>query len=259
MNVVTEPEDDFYIGYKAQAPPVVMRRMRVAIAGLAVLGLSVAASLAATQAHFGNGVFEFGLREAFEGRVDIAPYPALLVDRPGGQPSRYLLVAPGKHGAEKLVSRFDGQRVRLEGSLVYRAGMTMIELAANSIQVLEDNIQPKEPVQWFDPEARTFEGEIVDSKCYLGVMKPGSTKPHRGCATRCLSGGIPPVLLVRDEQGNASYLLLASPEGAPIGRDIVERDLVAEPVRVVGSVQRLGEWYVLRTDPASIERLADIE
>ena len=44
---------------------------------------------------------------------------------------------------------------------------------------------------------QTFVGEIVDSKCFLGVMNPGRLTPHRACAIRCISGGVPPVLLVR--------------------------------------------------------------
>ena len=40
-------------------------------------------------------------------------------------------------------------------------------------------------------------GEIVDSKCYLGVMNPGEGTVHRDCAARCLSGGLPPMLVVR--------------------------------------------------------------
>jgi len=46
-------------------------------------------------------------------------------------------------------------------------------------------------------------GEIVDSKC-LGVMTPGQLTTHRACAIRCISGGIPPVLHVR--QTNAKIL-----------------------------------------------------
>ena len=58
----------------------------------------------------------------------------------------------------------------------------------------------------------TLRGEIVDIKCYLGVMKPAHGKPHRSCAARCISGGIPPVLMVKDRDGDTNYLLLVSAE-----------------------------------------------
>jgi hypothetical protein len=53
---------------------------------------------------------------------------------------------------------------------------------------------------------QTLIGEIVDSKCYLGVMNPGALIPHRACAIRCISGGIPPVLLVRQSDRSAALL-----------------------------------------------------
>ena len=49
-------------------------------------------------------------------------------------------------------------------------------------------------------------GEIVDPKCFFGVMKPGEGKPHKDCAIRCILGGIPPVLKVTDESWQSKLL-----------------------------------------------------
>jgi hypothetical protein len=49
-------------------------------------------------------------------------------------------------------------------------------------------------------------GEIVDTKCYLGVMTPGEDKVHRGCAVRCISRGVPPAFLVRDASADSRIL-----------------------------------------------------
>jgi hypothetical protein len=100
---------------------------------------------------------------------------------------------------------------------------------------------------------QTFVGEIVDSKCFLGVMNPGQLKPHRACAVRCISGGVPPVLLLRQADGSARYLLLMSREGRPVNQDVL--DLVAEPVRVTGELVRDGELLTLRSDPSTFERV----
>jgi hypothetical protein len=51
-------------------------------------------------------------------------------------------------------------------------------------------------------------GEIVDSKCFLGVMVPGAGKTHKDCASLCLRGGIPPALHVQDRDGRSALLLL---------------------------------------------------
>jgi hypothetical protein len=52
-----------------------------------------------------------------------------------------------------------------------------------------------------DLGAFTLVGEIVDSKCYLGIMNPGETNPHRECAALCIRGGIPPLIIAHDADG----------------------------------------------------------
>jgi hypothetical protein len=99
---------------------------------------------------------------------------------------------------------------------------------------------------------QTLTGEIGDSKCFLGVMNPGQLTPHRACAIRCISGGIPPVLLVRQTNGTALYFLLVSRDGKPVNKDVLS--LVAEPVSITGEVERQGEMLVLRADPGLYRR-----
>ena len=84
-------------------------------------------------------------------------------------------------------------------------------------------------------------------------MNPGQLLPHRACAIRCISGGIPPVLLVRDAEGGANYLLLVSADGKPVNQEVL--DFVAEPVQITGEVERQGELLILRADPKSILRI----
>ncbi len=74
-------------------------------------------------------------------------------------------------------------------------------------------------------------GEIADSKCYFGVMNPGNGKVHRGCAVRCISGGIPPAFLVRDAGGRTMTMLLAD-----LKPELLEH--VAEPITLRGRLTR---------------------
>jgi len=83
-----------------------------------------------------------------------------------------------------------------------------------------------------------FTGEIVDSRCYFGVMNPGAGKVHRDCAVRCISGGIPPAFLVRDSSGNIVTLLLANWK-----RELLNH--VAEPVTIRGRLSRSAGWLTL--------------
>ena len=92
-------------------------------------------------------------------------------------------------------------------------------------------------------------GEIVDSKCFLGVMVPGSGKTHKDCASLCLRGEIPPAFHVQDRSWNSSLLLMTGTGGEPIGARALH--IVGEALSVAGSIQRQGGWTVLRTDPGS--------
>ena len=84
-------------------------------------------------------------------------------------------------------------------------------------------------------------------------MKPGNLKPHRACATRCISGGVPPLLLIRGAEGHANYLWLASTDGGTVNGAIL--DLVAEPVEMTGRLVRYDNLLVLFADPQTYERL----
>src|SRR5206468_3964392 len=118
------------------------------------------------------------------------PYPRL---------DNYLLAAPGKHGAMEMAKGLDGRTVRLMGSLIYRGSDAMIEALPNTVQASAD--APVPSATPIDLGLVTLAGEIVDSKCYLGVMNPGNGKVHRDCAARCISGGIPPMFVAKDSSG----------------------------------------------------------
>jgi len=249
------PESDFYVGYEPAAPAGLAGFLRARVALLVILALVLAAALTAAQRPFSKAVFEFGSETELVGVIELEPYPTLRVARPGTDAgeSRYLLVAFGKFGADEAVAAFAGREVRLRGTLIYRDDQVMVELAEDSIEDLGP--APGTASAMVSLGVGIYAGEIVDSKCYLGVMKPGNTKPHRDCATRCLSGGVPPVLLVRDVTGNARYLLLTDREGGQVGREVVARQLVAEPVLITGEVWRQGDRYLLRADVGDYERI----
>jgi len=108
----------------------------------------------------------------------------------------YWLVGPGKHGAEDVVRGRDGRRVHLSGSLIERDGDAMIEVLPGSVEMIGDSAAVTEPLR--SRGLVVIEGEIVDSKCHLGVMKPGEGPTHRDCAVRCLLGRVPPMFVPHD-------------------------------------------------------------
>ena len=250
-------QDDFYIGYQAKAPTGIAGLMRKAVAGLLASGVLIAVLLVISQHPFYPVVFEFLQYRTFEGTLSEQPYPTLRVERPGtvdtpSSHSRYYLVNEGKFGAQETVAGLDNQHVRLQGALIYRDDQTMVE-------VLPGTVEPTAgPIPTPNPAGRslgtfTLRGEIVDSKCFLGVMNPGSMKPHRACAVRCISGGIPPVLAVRTAPGETTYLLLVSADGRAVNKDIL--DLIAEPVAITGEVIQHENLLMLYADPSTYRRI----
>ncbi len=168
--------------------------------------------------------------------------------------SSYYLVAEWKFGlSPDAIHGFDGQAVTLQGTLIYRGNQTMIQVVDKTLQEAKTPAPPLTGQEIIPLGSQTLTGEIVDSKCYLGVMNPGQLTPHRACAIRCISGGIPPVLLVRPQKGPAVYLLLVSAAGKPVNQQVL--DFVAEPVSITGKVERQGDFLILRADPATYQRV----
>lgn len=247
--------NDFYVGYLPKAPTGLAGFVRRVIVGLALLVVTTALVLVLDQMPFANSAFEYGQPRSFEGVVVPRPFPTLLVARPGetgqqGKYSRYLLVAPGKHGADDLVAGFDGQQVRLQGQLIYREGGTMVEIIPGSINVV--NAVPADQETTRDLGAVTVTGEIVDSKCYLGVMNPGHGKVHRDCAARCLSGGIPPIFVTTAGQ----KFLLVGLDGRALEHDAL-REFVAEPIQIQGELLQTGSTRLLKVDSSALHHTPD--
>ena len=108
------------------------------------------------------------------------------------------------------------------------------------------------PVKPISLSTVRLRGEIVDSKCYLGVMNPGNGKVHRDCAVRCISGGAPPAFVARDASGKTQVLLLVGSDGRALNREVLS--FVAEPVEISGEVVRSGSNLILKADPSRFRR-----
>jgi hypothetical protein len=247
--------NEFYVGYLPKAPAGIARRIRAVVVLLLIFAAITAMVFARVQRTFAPSVFEYGKVGTFEGTIETTPYPILIVAGPGStEPKalRYLLVAEGKHGADSQVAAFTGRNVQLLGTKIYRDNQAMIEVVTGSISVMGDSKQ----LRTASKELGNFEltGEIVDSKCYLGVMNPGYGKVHRDCAARCLSGGIPPVFATNDFNGRPAILILTDHSRAPLPKEAF-LGRVAQPVRIRGGVVQKGDTLFLETEPSAISPL----
>lgn len=249
--------EEFYIGWQQKAPGSFARTVRRFVLTVGVVTTLAAIALVITQQGFVDSVFELGKITEVEGILVKHPVPMLKVAKGfqnGQRPQSVLLIGFGKHGAEKDIElmetaqgkELDGQTVKLRGTRIYYDGKAALELTEGTAAFVgfgQSSYVPPGLRQSLG-DVRLL-GEILDPKCALGVMKPGYGKPHRSCAVRCLAGGIPPVLRVRNKEGESRYVLVLGLEGQQINDQLLP--FVADQIRICGELEQTDDWLVLRT------------
>ncbi|HXI29547.1 MAG TPA: hypothetical protein VNG89_14010 [Vicinamibacterales bacterium] len=247
-------DDEFYIGYAPPMPPLLASFVRHVVIAIAILLVAWAGLAATGHVRLDGGTFAFGHPEMVSGTIVARPFPVLKPDHDEARARSWpLLVAPGKHGADSLVTRLDGRHVTFMGTRIERGAHAMIEIDPVSLESARQGEQAAAaadaPQTAAAARAVELTGEIVDSKCFLGVMVPGSGKTHKDCAALCLRGGIPPALHVQDRSGRSSLLLMTGASGESISDQA--QTLAGEALVVTGTILRQAGWLVLRTDPGS--------
>lgn len=258
--------EDFYIGYQPSASGK-FRRTSIAFAVVVTLIALVAGLVIVRgQKKVSPGKFELGTLTTLKGILLSEPVPAVRIlngrDLLGNPVFQTIpLINFGKFGAAGLLMEFEKKigkpvnevEAEIEGTLIYRDGKTLFELTrrAESLKGFSDDISHYSEIVR-NPEVQKMDevelvGEIVDPKCYFGVMKPGEGKPHRSCAALCIKGGIPPVFVATDENQKATYFLLLGPNGEMINDRIL--DQIAIRVSVRGQAAAFDDWYIMYADP----------
>ncbi len=263
---MNKEKEEFYIGYLPKAPKQIANVIKITILLLGLFIVVMAFMLSKSQKGFVNSQFEFGKPTQVEGILHLKPVPFLRVvsgkDFEGNVHFQsILLVDFGKFGADSLIQQgeLDNKWVKLEGALIYYDGVTMMELSTKQKAFIKSKEVPADLKKYdFNPSknlgSMTIQGEIVDPKCYFGVMKPGYGKPHRSCAVRCISGGIPPALVSRQENENHYFILLGK-NNQPINKDILK--YVGDFVEINGRLSQFDNWTIIHVDPnTQITKLA---
>ncbi|HEX2608064.1 MAG TPA: hypothetical protein VHK91_11825 [Flavisolibacter sp.] len=261
-------EDHFYIGWQDKAPMPYKRFVKGIVIGWIILAAILGSVLPARQRTFSKATFEYGKLTQLTGIYFSLPVPHLLVNRQQGS-VMIPLVGYGKHGAAGIMSELEQQakislnarELTLKGTLIYGDGKTLMQVDGNDqplVAVSKLGIMEQEAEKALGP--LTVNGEVVDPKCYFGVMKPGEGKAHKDCAIRCILGGIPPVYSLTDERGLKSYLLLVNANGEPVNEQV--RDLVGIPSTLSGQAYRYADWTLLRIGEmhalASLKNVSDV-
>ena len=247
----------FYIGWMAKAPKSFAKHVKIVLLILFPVALIIGYLLSTNQKKFSSAIFEFEKTREFKGVYYNSPVPMLVT--PG---LTMPLVGYGKHGAETAIMEIEkeknvslnGKEVTLKGTLIYGDGKTLLQIDKNDDPIISVGAASTVQLQQKNLGIKIIRGEIIDPKCYFGVMKPGEGKVHRDCAIRCILGGIPPVLHVQNEKGESNYYLIVGPNGEKMNEAV--QDVVAEPVSIEAKVVQQDDWIILYTGKESIKRIS---
>lgn len=251
---MTQRKTPFFVHY-LPLPPELRAFVVWLVFGLSVLTLILSIAVPALQDQFGPG-WRQPTREISGLLLDGPGAPQLLIPRPEGAGdsaySRILLASTRKLAPPAAVLDKAGQWVTLRGALFSNGSLTLMN--SNRATVLDAPLSTQ-PVPT-DPTALgtfTLKGEIIDGKCFSGVMKPGAGKTHLGCAVRCISGGVPALFHTRNARGQELDLLLVDEKGDAVNDRVLDR--VALPLEISGEVLQLNDLLLLRADPSQYRLL----
>ena len=171
-----------------------------------------------------------------------------------------LLVGFGKAGATNVMTKlqnrkgrsFEGAKIELTGFMIYGNGKALLQVTEEDNSNIVFLAGATAPVPILDSTGvTTLNGEIVDPKCYFGVMKPGEGKAHRSCAIRCIAGGIPPVLHASDRE---EYFLIVNENWQPVNEEVL--NLVGDQITITGKEILWNDWKILKVNTADLRAVA---
>ena len=270
MKILQKPQEPevFYIGYLPKAPAEYRNFIRLVIFAIMVVMYFTISIVVSNQQKFSAGIFERNKLTELEGILMLHPFPAIKTfygkDLYGNPVVKTIpLVNYGKFGAEPVLKNVAESSssdlaelwIKLRGKLIHNKGVTILELSEKEKSILEITPASKKQLaniaasKTIDLTTSTLSGQIIDPKCYFGVMKPGEGKPHSDCAIRCIAGGIQPMLMIRNEKGQETFFILRDTLGRPVNDRILS--YVGMPVEVSGKLTRVDDWLILKTDPAN--------
>lgn len=257
--------DEFYVGYLPEAPGNTATFVQKVVIGIGTLILVVIVLLVLSQKPFSNSVFNYEKLSTREGFLFKGPVPHLKVPLKDetGKFRTILLVGFGKAGADKTLAGFektlgvlDGKLVRLNGYLIQGNGKSLMQLEEKSPPLVLDSVFAGTIQTSLTPKGDvSLSGEIVDPKCFFGVMKPAEGKPHRSCAIRCIAGGIPPVL----RTNTSDFVLLLGDDFQPVNQQVLS--MVGDQIEISGQLVQFDDWKIIlikRDQLASISNMAQL-
>ncbi len=252
--------NDFFVGY-LDTPPALKKFYWHLIIGLIACSSLLGYGLSSIQNSAVPAIWDLGASTTMSGVLTLDPYPVLhrLSENSADNPEKIesvLLVNQGKHSARQLTADFDNKAITISGALISRGGWLMLEIGAPEDIKLNNNINVaaiKSKLNITPMGKISLSGEIADTKCFLGVMKPGAGKIHKACAEVCLLGGIPAMLVSKGKDGKKYGYILAKPDGSSASKITAKH--AAEAVRISGTLQQQGDILYIKMDENGLQRI----
>jgi hypothetical protein len=259
--------NEFYVGYQPQAPALISWFITRVVTAIGVIIVGVSMILVFYQRDFSTATFEYGETTSIEGYIVTSPIPHLKLllgkDLRGNElQQNLLLVGLGKEGVDSLLhqtenrlgTRLDGKHCSVKGYLIYGDGKALLQINNQAdITLLDGNISRESTILLKSLGKSTISGEVIDPKCFFGVMKPSEGKVHRSCAIRCIAGGIPPVF----KSDMSDYYLLTGENFEPVNQKIL--GIVGDRVGLNGELVEFDDWKIFKVNTSELETIARAE
>ncbi|WP_421765595.1 hypothetical protein [Ekhidna sp.] len=249
-------KDDFYIGWSNEAPQSHTSKAKLFFVGVLIGMVSIGVIYVKNQHGYIDSIYDYGIIQEFSGYLVKDPIWGLRVEE-DGKIKTIPLVGFGKMGPDRTLSKMMETHELKEGTMVTLRGMVFhyqdkywMELTERENSLVSAGSQTMVDRNIRMIGYKELEGEIVDPKCFFGVMNPAVKAVHRSCAIRCISGGMPPLLAIRENGIFVDYYFLHGKEMESIADQILP--YVGVPVKVSGVAAIYDDWKSLIIDVSSL-------
>jgi nitrite reductase/ring-hydroxylating ferredoxin subunit len=246
--------EDFFIGWAADVPLSLSQFLKRSVVAICAVAALMAISLPNLSEELKDSEFTFGDIQEYEGTFHMLPVPRLTIGN-----EDHLLIDFGKFSASRSIKEYeqlhnvqlDQTILKIEGTPISYNGRNLIELSDQVASIKEHKSTLSiSNLEKTDLGSISLKGEILDAKCFFGVMNPGDGPVHKFCAALCIEGGIPAVIY---DETIDEYYIIKGENGLDINEQLVP--LAGEIVRLSGNSYSINNWRYVDVN-SDINRLS---